>query len=470
MNKVNSKTLLSAVTPVAYDNDFDTDGRAFIPEVWAAESLMVLEENMVAGNLVHRDFQNEIAEFGDVVNTRKPGKFTAKRKIDSDSVTVQDATAEKVQVKLNQHLHTTFMIEDGAMAKSFKDLVTEYLKPAVVSIANAVDQIVLAQSYQFLGNVVGQLGVDPTKSTVIAADTKMNQNLVPGGVGVRNFILTPGAQGALLDESEFTKVNESGTVDALYYAKLGSKFGFDFYMDQNTPSVPATQTTQAAAVNLTAGYAAATTTMVIDSTSDTLLAGQWFTVAGDMVPQMITAATGTPTTSIDFAPGLKSAVENNAVITVYPYGAVDLGAGYAAGWVKDIVTKTFTQAPLKGQMMSYGITAARDAYGLIGTPTIALSSLDRETQTLMADSAQLNLGPAGDYSLGIHRNAIALVSRPLVAVDSSYGANQAVLSYNDLSMRVSMQYDGNKQGMLVTVDTLVGIKTLDTDLGVVMLG
>ena len=467
---MNNAILFSATEPVAYANDFDTDSRAFVPEIWAQESLMVLDENMVAGNLVHRDFQDEIAEYGDVVNTRKPGKFTAARKIDSDEVTIQDASAEKVQVKLNQHLHTTFMIKDGEMAKSFKDLVTEYLKPAVVSIANAVDQIVLAQAYQFLPNVVGQLGTDPTKTTVIAADTKMNQNLVPGGPGVRNFILTPGAQGALLDESEFTKVNETGSVDALYYAKLGTKFGFDFYMDQNTPSVASTQTTQGATVNLTAGYAAGLSTMAIDGTSDTFLAGQWFTVAGDMIPHVITSLSGTPTTSITFAPALKTAVENNAVVTVYPYGAVDLTAGYDAGWVKDLVVGTFSDAPLKGQMVSYGITSARDAYGLIGTPTIIKLSLDRETQSAMVDTSQLNLGPAGDYSLGIHRNAIALVSRPLVAVDSSYGAQQAVVSYNGLSMRVSMQYDGTKQGMLVTVDTLCGIKTLDTDLGVVMLG
>ena len=456
---------------VAYDNDFGVDSRAYVPEVWAQESLMVLEENMVAGNLVHRDFENEIAEYGDVVNTRRPGSFEAKRKTDSDSVTIQDASAEKVQVKLNQHLHTTFMIKDGEMTKSFKDLVTEFLKPAVTSLANAVDQIVLGQAYQFMGNSVGQLGVDPGKTTVIAANTLMNVNKVPVGSGMRNFVLSPSAEGALLDVSDFTKVNESGDGgEALQNAMLGRKFGFDFYMDQNTPSIPATQTTQGALVNLTAGYPAGTTTMAIDGTSDTLLAGQWFTVAGDMTPQMITSATGTPSTSITFAPGLKSSALNNAVITVYPYGQVDLTAGYAAGWVKDLTVNTFTDAPLPGQMLSYGITSGRDVYGLINTPTITNIALDRETQTTMANGSQLAVGPAGDYSLGFHRNAIALVTRPLITVPSNYGANQAVVNYNGLSMRVSMQYDGTKQGMLVTVDTLCGVKVLDENLGVVMYG
>lgn len=44
----------------------------FIPEWWANESLAILEEQMVIGNLVHRDFEEVVANVGDVVNTRRP--------------------------------------------------------------------------------------------------------------------------------------------------------------------------------------------------------------------------------------------------------------------------------------------------------------------------------------------------------------------------------------------------------------
>ena len=54
---------------------FDNDNSAFIPELWANEGLAILQENMVIANLVHRDFENEIRQFGDVVNTRRPGTF-----------------------------------------------------------------------------------------------------------------------------------------------------------------------------------------------------------------------------------------------------------------------------------------------------------------------------------------------------------------------------------------------------------
>ena len=50
----------------SYANDND----ALIPELWARESIAVLEENMVMGQLVHRDFSMDVADYGDVVNTR----------------------------------------------------------------------------------------------------------------------------------------------------------------------------------------------------------------------------------------------------------------------------------------------------------------------------------------------------------------------------------------------------------------
>src|SRR5581483_11334904 len=114
----------------AFNQVYDNNVQAFIPQLWAQESLAILEENMVAAQLVHRDFEETVAQFGDTVNTRRPGQFVAQRKVNSDQVTVQDATATNIQVQLNQHVHVSFLIKDGEESKSFKDLVAEYLAPA----------------------------------------------------------------------------------------------------------------------------------------------------------------------------------------------------------------------------------------------------------------------------------------------------------------------------------------------------
>ena len=54
-----------AYDPTGNDND------AYVPEVWAEESLMILENNMVAANLVYRDFEDEKKDYENAVFVRR---------------------------------------------------------------------------------------------------------------------------------------------------------------------------------------------------------------------------------------------------------------------------------------------------------------------------------------------------------------------------------------------------------------
>src|SRR4030042_2722594 len=137
---------------------FENNNDPFIPELWANEGLAILQENMVMASLVHRDFSMEVANFGDVVNTRRPGQFQFRRKEDADAVLPQDASATLVSVPLNQHIYATFTIKDGEASKSFQDLVQVYLAPGMQDIARGIDRVLCGQFHRFLANKVGKLG------------------------------------------------------------------------------------------------------------------------------------------------------------------------------------------------------------------------------------------------------------------------------------------------------------------------
>ena len=79
-------------------------------------------------------------------------------------------------------------------------------------------------------------------------------------------------------------------------------------------------------------------------------------------------------------------------------------------------------------------------------------------------------GPAGALNLAFHRNAIALVTRPLAIPNNAMGVLSHVGVYNDIAMRVSMQYSINNGGTLVMLDILAGVAILDTNLAVVLQG
>ena len=459
---------MKEVSKKCWNPVFVNDNDALTPEVWAQEALMVLENNMVAANLVYRDYDNEIAAFGDTVNTHRPGTFVGKRKTDDDEVTVQDATATNVPVKLNQHIHVSFMIKDGEESKSFKDLVQLYLTPSLIAQAQMIDEVILGQAYEFLGNTVGKLGTDPDKSAIIAANEKLNVLKCP--IMGRNMILTPNSEGAVLEIGEFTKVNEAGDAgSALRNAQLGRKFNFEFFMSQNTPSVAAGNTVVAGAVNNVGGYAAKTTVLTVDGLSAAIANGTWCTIAGDMQPQMITGTVGGATpTQLTLSPGLAYAVLNDAVITIYTAGAVNFGGGYVAGYSKEIVVNGFSVAPKTGQLVSFGTAAER--YSALSTPTTVNILPNRPLDVALTHTQVAGIGPVGEYNFAFHRNAIALVTRPLAAPRSGTGALSSVANYNGLSVRVVITYSGTKQGHLVTVDMLAGVKTLNASLGCVMFG
>ena len=58
-------------------------------------------------------------------------------------------------------------------------------------------------------------------------------------------------------------------------------------------------------------------------------------------------------------------------------------------------------------------------------------------------------GPAGALNLAFHRNAIALVTRPLAIPNNAMGVLSHVGVYNDIAMRVSMQYSIANGGTVV---------------------
>lgn len=452
---------------------YDNDVTPFIPELWANESIMILEENMVFGNLCYRDFDNVVAKYGETVHTRKPGELLAKRKTNADQITVQDVNANDVLVVLNQQLHTSFIIKDGEESKSFKDLVNEYMRPAMLAIARGIDLVCAGQVMQFMSNRAGglnQLSSNNAKDFMLATRQVMNIN--KAYVQNRNLVLTAVSETEALRNDLFLQaqqVGDDGT--ALREASLGRKLGFDTFMDQNTPFVNgAGWTDVVGAVNNAAGYPAGTTVLTVDLLSAAITAGTWLTIAGDMTPLQVVSTVGgaTPTQINVAAPGLLNAVVDDAVITLYPKGTVS--NTYAAGYVKELaISPPSGVTPAAGMLVSFGIDTT-NRYCIISYDSGTGILLDRPLVTGITSGDAINFGPPGSYNFAFHRNAFALVSRPLALPRAGTGAIAGVVNYNNMSMRVVITYDPHNQGHLVTLDTLIGVAPLDLNLGAVLFG
>lgn len=435
---------------------------ALIPEIWAAEGLRVLYANSVMLPLVHTDFKNEIQKFGDIVNTRRPDTMTAGRKVDGDTITFGRPTTTNIPIKLNQHIYQSFVIYDGEESKAFKDLVEEYLEPAVESIVELIDQVLLMQGHQFWwnGNIAGSLGTAADEDTVIAADKVLNDNKVKGSN--RYFVVDSKMQADLLSVAQFVeadKVGDAGT--ALRTGSLGSYYGFSFVMSHNAPTIATGNTTKTNAVKNASGYSAGDTSIEIDG-AGTPAVGEFCTIVGDMVPHLIT---GYSSNTLTIYPALQSAVADDAVVTTYTAGAINYGSGYDADYTKEMVVNGFSVTPQTGQLCAIGASASTDPiYGIVGSPDTTGIYVDRGLDSAVSNSDTVGIGPSGSYAFAFHKNAIGFITRPLAAPRGK-NVDSAVMNYKGLGLRVTMGYDMDTQGTKVTIDVLAGVKTLNADMG-----
>jgi hypothetical protein len=429
---------------------------------------------MVMANLVHRDFSPLVASFGDVVNTRRPSEFSTKRKSQADNVVNQDAQSTNVQVPLNQHVYVTFTIKDEEASLSFKDLISYYMAPAAMQMARTVDRILCGQAPRLNTNNAGRLAEmssSNAKDWVLDAREVMNVNKAyPNG---RSLVVSPQAETSMLKTELFIKANERGDDGtALENARLGRILGFDTYMDQNI-NYAALAGADTLTLNHTAGAAAGDTGNKACTASSAVTVGSYAWFTGDGQPYEISALTGT-TTGISLVEPYKNAVSANAV--GYAFEPAVVGATYAVGYDKGITLNTITanMLPVVGQLMSFGTTAGGDRkeYTVIEVDSVSTTSvivwLDRPLEVALTAADSAFPGPHGSWCLAFHRDCLALVNRPLALPSNSLGVQAAVGSYNDLAMRVAMQYDISSQGTIVTLDMLCGVAVLDTNLACVL--
>jgi len=464
-----NRLYLSQPFMACYENQLD----AFIPELWAREGLRMLEGNLVMASMVHRDFEDEIAKFGDVVNTRRPGEFKIRRKKDGTTLVQQDAVATNVQVPLDQWFYSSFVIRDGEGSKSFQELSAIYLQPAMKTIAEGVDRALLGQVHRYFGapaNRVGKLGglsASTAKDYVLDAREKLNIAKAP--VDGRKLVMAPTSETAMLKTDLFIKANERGDGGtALESAILGRILGFDTYMDQNVNCILSGSDTDSDPV--TEPYAAGTPGATQFASVLAPAQGEFVNIAGNDQP---TWATGTNAAWFTLNEALKYATEDNAVATRWVKCVT--AAAYAAGYSEGIaLTVTEGKAPQVGQLLAFGNTpSTRHTYTVIeseGSGTSCTVYLDRPLVAAVGNGADAYPGPYGAMNLAFHPDALALVTRPLALPNQQAGVMVGHANYNGLTMRVLAQYDINAGGLIVNCDMLAGVAVLNGSLLVPMLG
>lgn len=399
------------------------------PSIIAKEGLFQLKNNLVMGNLVHRDYSKEFAKVGSTVSIRKPVRFKAQTGATRVNQDVKEGT---VAVVLDQRKHVSWAFSTQELTLNIEEYSERYIKPAMIELAQTVETSLMGL-YSSVPSWVGAAGTTPSTFLELgAARQRLVEQRAPMG-DTLNAVLDPAA--ALKIANDLKNQYQPGKqLTAMERVKIGKYAGFDTYEGQSVlnhtnGAKGGTPLVNGAAQHSNASPQANSQSLVIDGASNSITgwakAGDVITIAG------VYAING----------GTRQAYTYLKQFTVL--ADADSSGGGA-------VTLTISPAIVSDTASPYQNVSA------VPADNAAISVVSGTAATAYAQN------------LCFHKNAFALVMADLELPDGAAFKSRA--SADNLSVRVVKDYDIENDEDIIRLDILYGVKTIYDDLAVRLTG
>ncbi len=392
----------------------------------AQEALMLLENNLVYGNLVNRNYEKEFNQLengytpGASVTIRKPARYTLRS---GAAMSVQDSTEGTTSLTVDQQVGVDLGGWTSAdRTLSIPEFSDRFLKSAVITIAQGVDAAVAAL-YKDVWNWVGTPGTQVDSFADFAkAPQRLDEMAVP--VDGRSAVLNPSDQWGLIGSVSGLYISDTAKT-ALQKAKLPMLGGIDSYMSQNSPAH-------------TTGSRDDTTPVVNGDTSSTYA-----------------AVKATNETSLAYTGA-------DATATFKQGDVINIAGVYAVNPVSKA-----TQSYLQDFVVKANVTSSGGAGTLTISPAIITSGAYQTVSAAAANGVAItNKGTASTtykQSMVFHKDAFALAVVPMVKPDGAVDV-QRVSSKSGFSIRMIPVYTGSSDTSAFRLDVLFGVKTIYADL------
>ena len=394
----------------------------------AKEALMQLKNNLVLGNLVHREYKDEFVKVGDSVAIRRPVKFLS---TDGASLVKQDVEEGSVDIVISGRKHVGWEFDSKTLTLDIEDFSERYIQPAAITLANSVDADIAAL-YKAVWNETGTPGTTPAAFLDLGnAGKRLDQMAVPRAM--RRAVFDPEAAWTLADGLKAVFVQDKAR-GAFEEARIGRYAAFDTYGDQNIK----THTVGVATGTPLIDGATQETTYLLSKTtnSQSLVTKDW----------------------------------TNSVTGILKAGDVFT--------IADVFAVNPVSKDKQAFLQQFVVLADADSGATTGpatltiSPAIILTGPYQTVDSSPADNAAIVVrgtgGVAYPKSLTFHRNAFALVTIPLDIPDGvSFAAKQ---THDNLSMRVIKDYDITNDTEIIRLDIMYGVKAIYPDLACRMTG
>lgn len=386
------------------------------PQVITKETMMILENNLVAANRVNRSFENQFVKIGSSLTIRKPNRYTVRS---GAALQVQDISEPSTSITIDKQRGVDFEFSSQDLTLTVEEFSERYLKPAMSELANQVDYDVL-QNTLSISNYVGTPGVTPASfsSSVQLTGRRLDENAA--AQQERSLILNPAGYWAMANGLTPSFVMPTAK-EALVKGYLSTIGNHEVYMDQNIPTntTGAQHNTSIAMVITSATFTGTSTQMYGGAASESIGVGEVFTVAGVFAVNPKTRQS--------------TGVLKNFTVTA-------ASTPTSSTWTVNFTPSIVTSGAYQNASIAMGVA----------------SSVTWLTGTTAAQIASAN-------NVAIQRDCIGLVMVPMeIPQGVDFAARE---TYRNISMRVVRAYDINNDVFPTRVDILYGDTVYYDELG-----
>ena len=338
------------------------------PAVVTKETLVMLENNLVAAGKVNRKFENQFVKIGTSLTIRKPNRF----KVSSGpGLSIQNISEPSTSITISNQRHVDFQFSSTELTLTVEEFSERYLKPAAAELANQLDYDVLTL-YNQVFNEVGTPGTVPNAFASLAAvGQRMDEGAVPQDG--RTLILNPAAYWSLANALSTLYVKS--VAEPALKGFLANIANFEIYLDQNIQGQLVGNYGGTGVVN-GAGQTGASlvTNGWTASITGLLNVGDVFTIAGVFAINPKSRQSTGSLQNFVVTSAANSDSGGNSTIGIYP--AITTSGAYQTVSASPANLAALTVKGSANNLYAQNLGFVRDAFGLVTVPMEIPSGVD----------------------------------------------------------------------------------------------
>lgn len=209
---------------------------SFIPKVWSARLQDSLHKTLVFGALCNRNWEGEIAQYGDTVHINTLSDVTVKQYTPGEDIDdPEELTGTDTTLTIDHGVYCNFYLNDVDAAQARADVMDAAMRSAALRLAEDTEAYLLQVIRTGAGTkATGAMPAGGAYELIVSIKSQLDQLNVPR-VG-RKLVMPSAVEAELLLDDRFVTGNGAFSGTVLSDGAVARAAGFDIYISNDLDS------------------------------------------------------------------------------------------------------------------------------------------------------------------------------------------------------------------------------------------